>query len=299
MKVWIDGIICDAEDARLPVLDHGLLYGDGVFEGIAVRHRRVFRLSRHLDERLRVSAAAIGLALPVHRSTLVDIVTSVGRAIGGEAAYLRLVLTRGVGPLGVDPARCPTPGLFCIGGALSLYDAATRDTGLSLCTVTLRRDPAGALDPEVKSLNYLVSVMAKREANLRGADEALLLNPHGAVAEAAVGNLFVVQDGVLRTPPCSDGALPGITRATILELADALGVPQRVETVRPLDFLRADEAFMSGTGAGLVPVASLDGAPVGTGERPVFDALAQAYVERTRWDGVALDQPAELARAAP
>lgn len=286
MKVWIDGDIREASEARLPVLDHGLLYGDGVFEGIRVRSGCVFRLDAHLA-RFADSARAIGLAVPATRAQLEAIVVSVARSLDAKDLYLRLVATRGVGPLGVDPALCTSPALFCIGGRIDLYSEEATLRGLALSTASLRRDPAAAIDPRVKSLNYLGSVLAKREATLRGADEALLLNSHGAVAEAAVANLFAVRDGLLLTPPVSDGALEGITRDTLLRIAAERDIPYRVQSLGRQDLFRAEEVFLCGTGVALVRVRSLDGVEVGAG-RSLFGRLEEAYLERATWDGVSI-----------
>ena len=282
-KVWIDGKIMDAGEARIPVFDHGLLYGDGVFEGLRVHARRVFRLADHIA-RLSASAAGIGLALPLDGPTLRDAVLETARASGLEDAYVRLIVTRGDGPLGVDPTQCEKPRVICIVAGLSIWDAERRRRGLELITASVRRDPASAVDPRLKTLNYLGSVLAKREAVLAGADDALLLNPAGAVAEASVGNVFAVIDGVLCTPPATDGALGGITRDTLIEAAGALGIPVRVATLGRVDLLRAEEAFLTGTGAGVVGIRSLDGVQISL-ERPVCEKLSRAYVERVSSEG--------------
>jgi len=285
-KVWIAGEVAEAADAKLSVLDHGLLYGDGVFEGIRVCDGRLFRLDAHLC-RFAASARAIGLELPRRDAALAEIPVAAARAYGAREAYLRLVATRGTGPLGVDPTACRDPQLFCIAGPMALYPAERVRRGLDLVTVSVRRDPAAAVDPRVKSLNYLGSALAKREASLRGADEALLLNPAGAVAEAAVANVFVLRDGVLLTPPASDGALEGITRATILELATELGLPTRVDTLGRMDLFRAEATFLCGTGAGLVAVRSLDAQSVSQAPDLIV-RLRDAYRLRAGWDGVAV-----------
>jgi branched-chain amino acid aminotransferase len=277
MKTWIDGAVCDTADAKVPVKDHGLLYGDGVFEGLRIHRGGVFRLDAHLD-RLEASARAIGLALP-ERARFREILSMTWRATGLADAYVRLIVTRGEGPLGVDPGRCPTPRVVCIVEELDLYPAATLERGLDLLTVSTRRDPAGAVDPRVKSLNYLGSVLAKREAVTRGADEALLLNTQGAIAEAAVANVFLSRQGELLTPPTSDGALAGITRDSVLRLARELGLPVHERSVGRLDLLDADEAFLTGTGARIVPVRSLDGQTLRRVPGPFTEKLRQAYLE--------------------
>lgn len=262
MKVWIDGKIVDGEEARVPVLDHGLLYGDGVFEGIRIYGRQVFRLPDHL-RRLATGARAIGLEIPGGVPALEQIVLETARAHGEAEAYVRLIVTRGEGELGVDPTRCLTPRVICIVAQITLFPAEKLLRGVDLVTVSVRRPAADALDPCVKSLNYLNSVLAKREARMRGADEALLLNGRGLVAEASVANVFAVRGGALFTPPTSDGALPGITRASVLEIAAREGIPAREATLGRVDLLGADEVFLTGTGARIVPVAQLDGQPIG------------------------------------
>jgi branched-chain amino acid aminotransferase len=286
MKVWLDGAIVDGADARIPVTDHGLLYGDGVFEGIRAYGRRVFRLDTHL-ERLSVSAAAIGLEIPGGPAHVRAVVLDTLRALGADEAYVRLVITRGSGPLGVDPTTCPEPRLICIADQIQLYAAERARRGLDVVTVSVRRPAPDVLDPRVKSLNYLNSVMAKLEARRRGADEALILNAAGAIAEAAVANVFVARGGVLRTPPATDGALDGVTRDSVLRLAGSLGIEAREQTLTRVDLLGADEAFLTGTGVRIVPIRSLDGARLrGAVPGPLTEKLGAAFAEYARADGV-------------
>lgn len=262
MKVWIDGEVIDGTAARISVSDHGLLYGDGVFEGIRVCNGRPFKLDAHLA-RLRYGARALHLRVPSAEDHLREVVAQTLEAFAQEEAYMRLIVTRGDGPLGVDPTVCAAPRVLCIIDRISLYGEEQRKQGLSLITSSFRRPPADVLDPRIKSLNYLNNVLAKGEARRQGADEALLLNQQGQIAEASVANVFVVRAGVLMTPPTSDGALDGITRATVLELARAADIPCEVRTLGRTDLFGADEAFLTGTGAGLVCVRSLDGEPIG------------------------------------
>lgn len=287
MKVWIDGGIVEGAEARVPVTDHGLLYGDGVFEGIRLTQGCVFRLADHL-RRLATGARAIGLELPGGTPTLEKIVLETARAHGEPEAYLRLVVTRGEGALGVDPIPCVRPRVFCIADRLRLYPEEKRDRGLDLVTVSVRRPAADALDPRIKSLNYLNSVLAKREARLRGADEALILNAQGLVAEAAVANVFAVRGGALQTPPCTDGGLEGITRASVLEIAPEEGLPASEHSLGRFDLLGADEVFLTGTGAGIVPVATLDGAAIGEGLHPVTRRLRERFPDFARRHGTPL-----------
>jgi len=278
-KVWIDGGIVELADAKIPVTDHGLLYGDGVFEGLRITGRRVFRLEDHLA-RLATAARAIALEIPGGIGAAREVVLDTARAHGADEAYGRLIVTRGEGALGVDPTSCPRPRMLCIVDEVRIYSAEKRSAGLDLVTSSLRRPPADVLDPRVKSLNYLNNAMAKLEARQRGADEALLLNASGFVAEASVANLFVHRRGELLTPPGSDGALEGINRMTVLELAGSLGLPAREQTLTRFDLFAADEVFLTGSGAGMVPVRSLDGRPIGAGvPGPVFAKLAAALAD--------------------
>ncbi len=277
MKVWIDGEIVEGAEARIPVLDHGFLYGDGIFEGIRIYAGRVFRLDDHLA-RLGTAARCTGIELPGGIEAIREVVLATARAFGRDEAYVRLVVSRGEGGLGVDPTLCPEPRVVCIVDAVRLYEPELLSRGLALRTSSLRRAPADALDPRVKSLNYMTSALAKREARLAGADEALLLNAQGHIAEAAVANLFVVRDGALQTPPATDGALEGITRRTLLELARADGMAAEERTLGRFDVMAADEVFLSGSGAGIAPVGSLDGQPVGApGPGPVTKHLIDRF----------------------
>jgi len=294
MKIWLDGRVVDPADARISVLDHGLLYGDGVFEGIRIYGRRVFRLGDHLA-RLAVSARALGLEIPGGDEALREVVLATGRAFlaasGGDEGYVRLIVTRGDGPLGVDPTTCPTPRIVCIADAIRLFPAEKLEQGLDLVTSSVRRPPPDVLDPRVKSLNYLNSVLAKQEARRQGADEALILNQSGQIAEASVANVFAVKQGALATPPATDGALEGITRATVLEIAGSLGLPAAERTLGRVDLLGADEVFLTGTGARIVPVRSLDGRPIGKGGIGAITAQILAAFVRFAHDpahGVAL-----------
>jgi branched-chain amino acid aminotransferase len=289
MKVWIDGRVVDAAEAVVPVTDHGLLYGDGVFEGIRTYAGRVFRLDDHL-RRFESSARAIGLALPFDRDGLAKIVLESAREFAEPFAYLRLVATRGSGSLGVDPSTCKQPRLFCIVAKVDLFPPAKLDAGLDLVTVAVRRPALDALDPRVKSLNYLNSVLAKREAKLRGADEGLILNAAGTVAEASVANVFVARDGALSSPPCTDGSLDGVTRDSVFRIARALGIDCTERTLSRIDLLRGDEVFLTGTGAKIVPVRTLDGESIGhddqaPGRRPLTRKILDAFPAFAREHG--------------
>lgn len=277
MKIWIEGRVVDGADARISVLDHGLLYGDGVFEGIRLYGRRVFRLDDHLA-RLAYGASMLDLALPGGVPRLREIVLETARAFDRDDGYVRLVVTRGVGALGVDPTSCRDPAVFCIADEVRLFAPDRLATGIDLVTASVRRPGPDLLDPRVKSLNYLNSVLAKQEARRQGADEALLLNAHGHVAEASVANVFVVRRGSLATPPPTDGALEGITRDTVLRLAAAAGITAGERTLGRVDLIAADEVFLTGTGARIVPVRSLDGRVIGKGlAGPVTERLMASY----------------------
>jgi branched-chain amino acid aminotransferase len=290
-KVWIAGRVVDLREATVPVTDHGLLYGDGVFEGIRVFDRRVFRLDDHLA-RLAAGARALGLTLPGGVERMRAIVLDTVRAHGGDDAYVRLVVTRGEGALGVDPTTCPDPRVFCLVDQVAIYPPEKLARGIDLITASLRRPPADVLDPRIKSLNYLNNALAKLEARQRGADEALLLNLSGNVAEASVANVFAYRGGELATPPGADGALEGITRATVLELAARLGIASRERTLGRFDLFAAEEVFLTGSGAGMVPVRSLDGREIGAG-RPgsVYTKLSGALCDVRAALGTPVDGP--------
>jgi branched-chain amino acid aminotransferase len=278
-KVWIGGRIVAAGEARISVFDHGLLYGDGVFEGMRVYGGAIFRLEDHL-RRFEGGARALGIPLPGGLEGTRSIVLETARAYGQDEAYMRLLLTRGQGALGVDPTTCHDPQQICIATGISLYPDEKLARGIDLLTSSLRRPALDALDPGIKSLNYLNSVLAKREARLRGADEALILNARGGVAEASVANVFVLRGSLLMTPPPSEGALPGITRASVLEIAADLGLETRECALGRIDLFSADEVFLTGSGARIVPVASLDGQNLGSsgpGQGPHTRRILEAF----------------------
>lgn len=285
MKVWIDGTIVEGSEAKISVLDHGLLYGDGVFEGMRVLNRRVFRLNDHLH-RLSVSAKAIGLTLPVPVEEIDTIVLKTARAFDQDEAYIRLIITRGEGPLGVDPLLCHEPRLICIVDELTMFPSEKMECGIDMITSSLRRPSTDILDPHVKSLNYLNNVLAKQEARLRGADDALLLNQTGMVSETSSANIFTVLHGVLTTPPSNDGALEGVTRDSVLQCATELGIPCGETTLSRYDLFKADEVFLTGTGARMVPVARLDGRPLGQPQRsPLTAQLRTALTKFSQANG--------------
>lgn len=276
MKVWIDGAIVDGKEARVPVTDHGLLYGDGVFDAMRAYDRKVFRLNDHMA-RLMTALKAIHLKVEGGEGKLREIIASTIQAHENPDTYVRIIVTRGEGPLGVDPTTCPNPRVICIVDTISLFPADKLKAGLDMITASVRRPAADMVDPRVKSLNYLNNALAKGEARARGADEALILNHTGLVAEASVANIFALIRGELLTPPVTDGALGGITRMTVIELATELGMRVAEKSLGRFDLFGADEVFLTGTGARIVPVRSLDGETIGRGERgPVTERLAAA-----------------------
>ena len=296
MKVWIDDRIVDGKDARLSVTDHGFLYGDGIFEGMRAYNGRLFRLDDHL-RRLQTSARALALEIPGGIDHVREVVLETVASTGSPDAYIRLLVTRGEGPLGVDPTSCPEPKLICIVDTVDLFPPERAARGVDVVTASLRRPGADVLDPRVKSLNYLNNVLCKGEARRRGADDALLLNQQGAVTECTGANIFAVQNGVVTTPPTSDGALDGITRRSILELCATLGIDARERTMGRIDFFGADEAFLTGSGARVVPVRSLDGQMIGeVTPGAVTMRLTTAFFELARSTGTPIPYPA--ARAA-
>ena len=262
--VSIDGQIVAEHEAKISVLDHGLLYGDGLFEGIRVRAGRIFRLGQHLA-RLQLGARSLGLDLPFDAEQQARIVSDTVSAFGRREAYVRLIVTRGEGPLGVDPSTCKRPTVICIVAEIGLFSAEQRAQGLSLLTSSYRRPNPDVQDVAIKTLNYLNSVLAKQEARQRGADEALLLNQSGRVAEAAVANVFAVRGRTLSTPPAIDGCLEGINRGAVMDLARDLGWSVSERSLGRRDLLAADEVFLTGSGAGVIGVRSLDGRAIGRG----------------------------------
>jgi branched-chain amino acid aminotransferase len=282
---WLNGRLVPLGEARISVFDHGLLYGDGVFEGIRFYRRQPFKLEAHLD-RLLDSARAIALDLPWSREDLVSAVTEAVAAYDGDDGYLRLVATRGEGALGIDPRNCTNPNLFVIADRLSMVARETRERGARLIIAATRRLPPDGLDPRIKSLNYLNHILARIEANQAGADEAILLNASGRVAEGTADNVFVVRNRRLMTPPPVEGALAGITRETVLELAHMAGMEVAEMPLAPYDLYTADECFLTGTGAELIPVAEIDGRRMSACPGPVYLELSQRFRSLVMGNGV-------------
>jgi branched-chain amino acid aminotransferase len=272
---YVDGKWAPAGEASVSVLDHGLLYGDGVFEGIRVYGGRPFLLDEHLD-RLAASARAIVLELPVERDEIAAVCREAIARADHEDGYLRVVVTRGVGALGVSPHTCARASLIVISAPLSLYPPERYRDGVRLITSSLRRSASDALPPQVKSLNYLTSVLASIEARRQGADEAVMLNAQGLIAECTADNLFVVSRGRVLTPAVASGALAGITRALVMQLLGEQGIEAVEAALTPADAWTAQELFLTGTGAEIVPVCEIDGRPL-PAARPVTDRVRAAF----------------------
>jgi branched-chain amino acid aminotransferase len=279
MKIYLDGKFVDQSEAKISVFDHGLLYGDGIFEGIRIYQGNVFRLEEHL-ERLEYSAKAILLKMPWSRKEISDAVCETCRQNQLTDGYIRLVVTRGVGDLGLSPWLCPKPSIFIIANKIALYPEEHYTTGLSIVTVPTRRLNPAALSPSVKSLNYLNNILAKIEAKQFGALEAIMLNDQGYVAECTGDNIFIIHKGEIITPAASQGALKGITRDAILDMARELDVPVREANLTRYDVWNADECFLTGTAAEVIPVVKLDGREIGTGKPGVITQKVLAAFRR-------------------
>lgn len=291
MLIYLDGKLVPKEQAVVSVFDHGFLYGDGVFEGIRVYGGVVFRLAPHID-RLYESARTIALTIPLTPEEMTQAVADTVAANGKRDAYIRLVVSRGPGDLGIDPAKCKKATVVVIVDSIALYPPEFYENGVSLVTAATRRVPMECFDPRVKSLNYLNNIMAKIEAKNAGALEAVMLNHHGLVAECTADNLFIIKKGVLKTPDLMQGALGGITRQAVIDLAREAGIPVS-ETVLALhDLYNADECFLTGTGAEVVPVIGIDGRPIGNGKpgRTTQQLLA-AFRELRVKDGFKVNYP--------
>ncbi|MBA3658306.1 MAG: branched-chain-amino-acid transaminase [Gemmatimonadales bacterium] len=262
--VWINGQWCDRQTATVSVYDHGLLYGDGVFEGIRVYGGKIFRLGEHLD-RLYDSAKAIWLTIPMDRDELARVTEEAVARSGIAEAYIRHVVTRGVGDLGLDPRKCPNPSVIIIVDTIKLWPEEVYEKGLTVVTAGTPIPHRESLSPRVKSLNYLAHILAKVEGIQAGADEVLMLDSSGSVAEGSGQNIFVVKQGVLRTPPAHGGILRGVTRDAVIELARAAELDVREEPINRYDVYTADEAFFTGTASELVAIRQVDGRVLGGG----------------------------------
>jgi branched-chain amino acid aminotransferase len=264
-RVYINGKLFDKADAKISVYDHGLLYGDGVFEGIRVYHGTVFRLREHVD-RLYDSAKSIALEIPMTRDQMADAVNSTVKANNKRDGYIRLVVTRGAGSLGLDPRKTSDPQVVIIVDDISMYPPELYENGMEIITAATIRNHPAALSPRVKSLNYLNNLLAKIEGIRAGCLEALMLNHKGEVAECTGDNLFLVKHGVLKTPPLDAGILEGVTRNAVMELARAADVPVQEVSLTRHDVFTADELFLTGTAAEVIAVVKVDGRVIGTGK---------------------------------
>lgn len=265
LKVYVSGELKDKEEACISVYDHGLLYGDGVFEGIRAYGGKVFRCKAHID-RLYDSAKGIALDIPLEKSQLHNAILDTLNANGLSDAYIRVVVTRGAGTLGLDPAKCLSPQVIIITDSITLYPKEMYENGLELITAPTARTSHSALSPKIKSLNYLNNIMAKIEARQAGVVEAIMLNSDGYVAECTGDNIFIVKDGVLITPPPEAGILEGITRQVVIELAESESIRAEQRQLTRFDLYVADECFLTGTAAEVIPVVRIDSRLIGDGK---------------------------------
>jgi len=286
VKIYLNGRFVDRQHATLSIFDHGVLYGDGVFEGIRSYNGLIFKLKEHVD-RLFESAHTIMLKIPLSKPALIDVVKRTVRINKLTNAYIRLVVTRGEGDLGLDPRKCNTPSVFVIADKIELYPKTLYERGLSLITVATQRNVPEALNPQIKSLNYLNNILAKIEAVNAGYEEAIMLSHSGYVTEATGENLFIVTGRRLLTPPPYIGVLRGITRAAVMELAQRQKLQVAEELLTRHDLFNADECFLTGTAAEIVPVVTIDGRTIGSGKPgSVTKSLQAAFRQLTKTEGV-------------
>ncbi len=286
MKVYLNGKLVEAKKAAVSVFDHGLLYGDGVFEGIRCYNRLIFRLKEHID-RLFNSADAIKLEMPMSKTELIEAIVWTLKANRLNDAYIRLVVTRGIGDLGLDPRKCKSPTVFIITDKIALYPGEFYREGLEIVTAETRRNLPQALNPKIKSLNYLNNILAKIEAIKYGVEEAIMLTYNDYVAECTGDNIFIVNGGELMTPPVDVGALEGITRDAVISLANKIGIPFREKMLRMEDLYEAGEVFLTGTAAEIIPVTKINKRRI-SGGRPgeVALKLMREFKKLTKVDGV-------------
>lgn len=284
--IYLNGKLVKKEEAVISVYDHGFLYGDGVFEGIRMYNGVVFRLKEHID-RLYDSAKSIMLTIPKTKEEMSEIIVNTLRKNELQDAYIRVVVSRGVGDLGLDPNNCKTPQIIVIAEPLALFPKELYETGIEIVTVASRRNRSDVLPPQVKSLNYLNNILVKIEAHLANASEALMLNDQGYVAEGSGDNVFIVKNGVIKTPPAHVGALEGITRNTIIEIGRKLGYEVREEIMTRHDVYSADEVFLTGTAAEIISVVKVDGRVIGDGKPGEYTKkLLEAFRSYVETDGV-------------
>ena len=264
MLIYLDGKLVKKEDAKVSVFDHGVLYGDGVFEGIRSYNCLVFKLKEHMD-RLYASAQGISLKIPMKKEEMVKAIITTLKANKLKDAYIRLVVTRGKGDLGLDPNNCSKPTIFIITDKIALYPADLYKKGLRIVTVPTRRNIPEALNPQIKSLNYLNNILGKIEAVRAGVSEAVMLDQNGFVTECTGDNIFMIKNKTLLTPPVHAGVLNGITRSVVLTLAPKVGLKAQESTLTRFDLFTADELFLTGTAAEIIPVVEMDGRMIGDG----------------------------------
>jgi len=277
LRIWIDGRLYEKDDAKISVYDHGLLYGDGVFEGIRVYRGRIFECDAHL-RRLYDSARAIRLTIPMSPDEFRAAIETTVQANGFTDCYIRAVVTRGTGYLGLNPRKCARPTVFIIADGIEMFPREKCEHGLSLITASVIRNHPNAISPRIKSMNYLNNILAKIEAVDAGADDAIMLNHEGNVSECSGENIFIVRNGEVATPGTADGILEGITRGVILRLCRQEGIPCAEKTLQRHDLYVADECFVTGTAAEVMPVTSIDRRPVGSGEvGPITRRLRELF----------------------
>ena len=290
LQVYINGEFFDKDNAKISVFDHGLLYGDGVFEGLRCYNGKVFRLEQHID-RLWDSAKSLAIEIPMTKSEMIAATNQAVQVNQVKEGYIRIVVTRGIGQendlgtpdLGLDPFVCGPPQVIIIAAQLALYPKELYETGLDIVTAGTMRMPPAALNPRIKSLNYLNSIMAKIEAIRAGCVESLMLNHKGEVSECTGDNIFIIKNGVMTTPPIDAGILEGVTRNVVLELAAKLGIPTKECAFTRHDVFVADECFLTGSAAELIPVVSIDRRVIGNGKPgPITMQLLETFHEEVK-----------------
>ena len=286
LKIYIDGKFYQKEDAKVSVFDHGLLYGDGVFEGIRTYDGLIFKLKEHID-RLYQSAHAIMLDIPISKDEMVGAIKKTLRENDMKDAYIRLLVTRGIGDLGLDPRKCGRPTVVIITDKIKLYPQELYGKGLEIVTISTQRNIHQAVNPQIKSLNYLNNILAKVEAINAGVEEAVMLNSEGYVAECTGDNIFIVKDGSLLTPPIHSGVLRGITRGAVIDIAHLKEIPVHEEVLTRYDLFNSDEMFLTGTAAEIIPVVRMDRRKIGDGKPGKMTLkLIGEFNKLTKVDGV-------------
>ncbi|MFA5339886.1 MAG: branched-chain-amino-acid transaminase [Candidatus Omnitrophota bacterium] len=286
LKIYIDGKFHQSEDAKISVFDHGLLYGDGVFEGIRTYDGLIFKMKEHID-RLYQSAHAIMLEIPMSKEEMTEAVKKTLRENELKDSYIRLIVTRGIGDLGLDPRKCAKPTVIIITDKIKLYHQELYDKGLEIVTISTQRNIHESVNPQIKSLNYLNNILAKVEAINAGVEEAVMLNSEGYVAECTGDNIFIVKNGAIFTPPVHSGVLRGITRGAVIDIAHLKEIPIHEEVMTRYDLFNADEMFLTGTAAEIIPVVKMDRRKIGDGKPGKMTAkLITEFHKLTKVDGV-------------